>query len=104
MMILINTDNNIQASEDTLEILKGNLAKSLDRYDEYLTRLEVKFSDVNAAKSGENDKKCVIEARPKGLQPIVVTSFGNSIENAMSEGVNKMRASLDTAIGKMRNH
>lgn len=103
-MILINTDNNINASEETLNALKENLSKSLERFDEHLTRLEVKFSDVNASKKSENDKQCVLEARPKGLQPIVVTSYGNSMDNSLSEAVNKMRAALDTALGKMKNH
>jgi hypothetical protein len=47
----------------------------LDRYSEHITRIEVKFSDENSDRDSENDKRCVLEARLKGLQPLVVTAM-----------------------------
>lgn len=90
--------------EEMRETMKATVEKAFSRYSEYVTRIELKFSDVNANKKGENDKKCVLEARPKGLQPVVVTSFGDTIDNAMSEAIDKMKASLDTSLGRLRNH
>jgi hypothetical protein len=37
----------------------------------------VKFSDENSDRDSENDKRCVLEARLKGLQPLVVTSHAD---------------------------
>jgi hypothetical protein len=40
----------------------------------------VKFSDENSDRDSENDKRCVLEARLKGLQPLVVTGHADTVE------------------------
>jgi hypothetical protein len=39
----------------------------------------VKFSDENSDRDSENDKRCVLEARLKGLQP--VSSHADTVES-----------------------
>lgn len=104
MDILINTDNNISGNAEMKERMNATLTKALDRFSEYLTRIEVKISDENGDKNSSNDKRCVLEARPKGMQPIVVTSFGNSVEKALDEAIDKLKTSLDTVMGRLRNY
>jgi hypothetical protein len=56
-----------------MRALKGYYFRCFDRYSEHITRIEVKFSDEkNSDRDSENDKRCVLEARLKGLQPLVV--------------------------------
>lgn len=38
------------------------------------------------------------------MQPIVVTSHGDSVENAVDEAIDKMKTSLDTVIGRLQNY
>ena len=104
MEILINTDNNISASQEMRSYMKADLESAFERFSEHLTRLEVKISDENASKEGENDKKCVLEARLKGMQPIAVTGQGNSIDQAVTDATNKMKNSLDSVMGKLRSY
>jgi ribosomal subunit interface protein len=104
MKILLNTDKNISGTEEMREPLKATIANALERFSDHLTRVEVKISDENADKSSDNDKRCVLEVRPKGKQPIVVTSHGDSVENAVDEAIDKMKTSLDTVIGRLRNY
>lgn len=104
MEILINTDHNISASEEMRSYMRADLETTFERFREHLTRLEVKISDENGNKEGEKDKKCVLEARLKGIQPLVVTSHGNSIDQALGEASIKMKTSLDTAMGKLRSY
>lgn len=104
MEILINTDNNISASAEIRSYLTANIQASFDRFAEHLTRLEVKISDENGNKEGENDKKCVLEARLRGMQPLAVTGHGNSIDQALSDASTKMKTSLDSTMGKLRSY
>ncbi|QDP84499.1 HPF/RaiA family ribosome-associated protein [Chryseobacterium sp. SNU WT5] len=104
MEILINTDHNVSGSEKIRSYMTADLETSFERFSDHLTRLEVKISDENAGKEGENDKKCVLEARIKGMQPLVVTSHGNSIDQALSEATTKMKTSLDSTMGKLRSY
>ena len=104
MEILINTDHNISGSENMIDQVKSDLENSFERFSEHLTRLEVKISDENAAKDGQNDKKCVLEARIKGMPPLAVTGQGNSIDQAVSDATGKMKTSLDTTMGRLRSY
>jgi len=104
MEILLNTDKNISGTEEMREPLKATIANALDRFSAHLTRVEVKLSDENADRDSANDKRCVLEVRPRGMQPIVVTSHGASVEHAVDEAISKMKTSLDTVMGRLRNY
>jgi len=104
MTIQLNTDKNLsvhEAFEAQLDVL---LSEELTRFSEHITRLEVHLSDENGNKQGQNDKRCMIEARLEGRQPIAVTDRANDYELAVSGAIEKLKTSLDTIVGKLRNH
>ena len=104
MIIQFNTDNNINGSERLSEYFTTTLTDSLSRFSNQITRLEVHLTDENSSKEGQNDKRCLLEARVEGLQPIAVTNHGNDIEQAVKGAVDKLKSSLDTAIGRLKSH
>ena len=104
MNIQFNTDKNIEGSERLAEYFSATITKELSRFDGHITRLEVHLSDENSNKDGQNDKRCKLEARLEGMQPIAVTNDADSIEQAVKGATDKLKASLDTVIGKLRNH
>jgi ribosome-associated translation inhibitor RaiA len=104
MKILLNTDNNILGTEEMREPLTAAISDAFDRYSEHITRIEVKFSDENSDRDSENDKRCVLEARLKGLQPLVVTSHADTVESAIAEAIDKMKATLSTVLGRLREY
>jgi ribosome-associated translation inhibitor RaiA len=104
MTIQINTDKNLSVHEAFEAQLDGLLSKELSRFSEHITRLEVHLSDENGNKQGLDDKKCMIEARLEGRQPIAVTERANDYERAVSGAIEKLKASLDTIVGKLRHH
>jgi hypothetical protein len=69
-----------------------------------VTRLEVHFNDENSHKGGEDDKRCMLEARLEGMQPIAVTNNGATEEHALKGAIDKLKAALDTIIGRLRNY
>ncbi|CAN5347897.1 hypothetical protein BH10BAC1_BH10BAC1_03740 [soil metagenome] len=104
MIIQINSDHAISENERMDAYFKTVIADSLNHYSEHITRIEVHFSDENGNKEGLNDKRCMLEARPEGKQPVAVTSHANTIEDALNSAIEKMIASLKTSIGQMKNH
>ena len=104
MTIQINTDKNVSVHEAFEAQLDSLLSDELSRFSEHITRLEVHLSDENGNKHGQNDKRCMIEARLEGKQPIAVTAHANDYELAVSGAIEKLKASLDTIIGRLRNH
>jgi len=71
MIIQINTDSNIEGNSELAQQLKALLENSLERFGDKITRVEVHLSDDNSNKKfGKNDKRCLLEARLAGLQPL----------------------------------
>jgi hypothetical protein len=104
MNIQINTDKSIDVEVRHQEYFSTQISEALDRFQDYITRVEVHLKDENGKKEGVNDKTCVLEARLKGKQPIAVTSQADSIEKAVSEAIDKMKVAVTTVIGKSQNH
>ncbi len=104
MTIQINTDKSLSVHETYQAQLKDLLSQELSRFDEHITRLEVHLSDENGNKESENDKRCLLEARLKGRQPIAVSDVANTNDQAVNGAIDKLKASLDTILGRLRNH
>lgn len=104
MQIQFNTDKNIEGEERLEEFMTEKIKKSFDRFSEWVTRIEVHLSDQNGHKSGADDMQCMLEARIKGQQPIAVSSKSDIKEKAINDAISKMKAALDTKVGKLRNN
>jgi ribosome-associated translation inhibitor RaiA len=104
MTIQFNTDKNITASEELRVPLIALISEELDRFSQHITRLEVHLSDENGPKGGLNDIRCLLEARLEGRQPIVVTKNANTLEQAVEGALEKLKTSLNTIVGRLRNH
>ncbi len=104
MTIQFNTDKNLSVHEAFGTKLDDILSDELSRFSEYITRLEVHLSDENGSKGGLNDKRCMLEARLKGKQPIAVTEQANTYDLAVTGAIDKLKTSLDTIVGRMSNH
>lgn len=104
MQIQFNTDKTIEGGERHQNYFTPILTNSFKRFDTHLTRLEVHISDENGKKEGINDIQCLIEARLEGLKPVAVKAQGKNVEVAVASAIDKMKASLETIIGKKQNH
>lgn len=104
MKVQINTDKNVEGSDRLEAYFSSEIEKNLSRFEDKVTRIEVHFGDENSAKSGGNDKRCLIEARPANMQPIAVTEHADSIEKAFHGALEKMKKSLRTIFDKQKTH
>jgi ribosome-associated translation inhibitor RaiA len=104
MKIQFNTDKNVTGNEELRSSMIAVISEDLSRFDDHITRLEVHLSDENGNKSGQNDKRCMIEARLEGMQPIAVTNHADTHELAVTGAVDKLKSSLDTIQGRLKNY
>lgn len=103
MTIQFNADNNLTVREGFREKLDSMLNGELDRFDDLITRLEVHLSDENGGKPGQEDKKCLLEARVKGKDPIAVTALAANYETAVADAAEKLKKTLDKMVDKMQS-
>ncbi|MDT3739122.1 MAG: HPF/RaiA family ribosome-associated protein [Candidatus Kapabacteria bacterium] len=104
MKIQFNADKNITISEELRTSLTAKMSDELSRFDNHVSRLEVHLSDEDGKKDTLNDKRCMIEARIEGLQPIAVTNNAVSVEQAVAGAIDKIKSSLNTITGRLKNH
>ena len=102
MHIQVNTDNTIAGREDVVRFVEGVIASKLNAVSGPITRIEVHLQDQNAEKSGPDDKRCMIEARLEGRQPVSATNTADNLQSAITGAVDKMRNILDRELGKAR--
>jgi ribosome-associated translation inhibitor RaiA len=104
LQIQINTGNQIEGgTELTLEV-EAVVEDALGRFHERITRVEVFLSDENSSqKSDDTDMRCVMEVRLSGMQPIVVTADGSSLEQALNGAANKLKKTLKRTLGRLEH-
>ncbi len=100
MQIQINTDHNIEVHEAMAAHLRGTVEATLNRFSDHITRVEMHLSDENADKSGQNDKRCLLEARIEGRSPMAVTHKAASLGQAVDGAANKLARSIESAVGR----
>jgi ribosome-associated translation inhibitor RaiA len=101
MKIQINTDDNIAGREELAEQAKATAQSTLGHLAEHITRFEVHLSDENSDKGGIHDKRCMMEARLEGHQPIAVSDKAESIDRAIDRAAEKLKKSLDRTLGRL---
>ncbi|MEC5385880.1 HPF/RaiA family ribosome-associated protein [Uliginosibacterium sp. H3] len=100
MQIQVNTDSNI-VGRDALQTHVGDVVKhALHRVHTHITRVEVYLSDENGNKSGQNDKRCVMEARLEGKKPVAVTHHAANLHQAIDGAAYKLIRLLDSNLGR----
>ena len=104
MQIQFNTDENVSGNEELIASSTSLLSEELSRYSHYITRVEVHFSDEDGNKEGFNDKRCLVEARLAGRKPIAVTNQANSHEQAFLGAIDKLKNSLKTITGRLKDY
>ncbi len=100
MQIQVNTDNNIEGREEVIRSVEERARSKLAAVARHITRVEIHVGDVNAPKGGPDDIRCMAEARPENRGPIAVTHHDETLTKAVGGALDKLRAALDSDLGK----
>lgn len=103
MQIQVNTDDHIQGGQALAQWVRDEAASRLARFKDHITRLEVFLTDIDGAKSGVNDKRCRLEARLAGRQPVTVTAEADKMAGAFINAVDKLASALDADLGRAKD-
>ena len=78
----------------------GNRLRRVERmFGERLTDVQVFLKDVNADKGGV-DKSCLMEARPAGMEPVVVEARNTDIYLSVRDAAGKLEKAIEHRIGR----
>ena len=103
MQIHVNTDRNIQGGESLHERVQAMVADAVSHLADRITRIEVHLSDEISAKGGDKDKRCVLEARIGGLQPIAVSHQAENLALAIDGAAEKLERAIESTLGRLKS-
>lgn len=102
MQVQINTDKNIEGDNRLAQQVEATVRSALERFSEQITRVEVHLSDENSEhKFSAKDKRCVLEVRLAGREPIAVSDQAPTVEVAVDGAAQKMKHRLDSTLGRL---
>ncbi len=103
MQIQVNTGKGVNGTESLEQRVQDMVAGALDHFADRITRIEVHLTDENSTdKSGPADKRCLLEARLTGLQPIAVTHQADSMQLAIDGAADKLERAIGHTLGKLQ--
>jgi ribosomal subunit interface protein len=103
MKIQINTDHNIEGHEALAAYVGDILESALSRISDHIMRIEVHLSDENGDKKGQNDKRCMMEARLEGRQPIAVTNEAATLNQAINGAADKLAKMIENILDRLHD-
>jgi ribosome-associated translation inhibitor RaiA len=103
MQIQVNSDHNLKGGEPLSESVRATVEDALSHFSDRITRVEVHLGDENAGKSGNNDKRCMMEARLEGQPPIAVTEHAETIAQAIDGAAERLVHRLEHTLGRLQD-
>ncbi|WP_397570170.1 HPF/RaiA family ribosome-associated protein [Schlesneria sp. T3-172] len=104
MKIQVTTDNHTMKTPELKKHVEDALETALKRFGDRVTRVEVHLSDENSSvKNSDTDKRCVMEARLAGLQPMAVTAEAAAIEKAIADAAEKLERRIGSTVDRLND-
>ncbi len=101
MQLQIRTDHTIQAHEALIAQFSAIVEGALDRFGDRIVRVDVHLNDENGSKTGQDDKRCMIEAGLEGHPLLVVTDHASKLEQAVEGAADKMSRLIQHTLGRL---
>lgn len=98
--VILNTDSSVGGTEALGARVEELVRARLRRFAGHLTRVEAFVTDANRGKSGPADKRCALEARPRGSKPVSAEHVADTVDEAVRGAAAKLARLLDTEIGR----
>ena len=104
MLVQINFGD-VQHSEAIESWAEERIRAQLGHLMEKLTRVEVHLRDDNsAARSSDDDKRCVMEGRIAGQRPLAVDHSGRDLYKVIDEAAGKLARAVKKDVEKRASH
>ena len=103
MQININTDHTIAGNDALNTQVKLEVESALSLFSDHITRVEVHLSDENGSRSGQEDKRCMMEVRLEGRQPVAVTCHAATVDLAIEGAAEKLAGLVESTLGRLHD-
>ena len=104
MQIELSTDGNIDGREALATQIDEVVKNALSRFSDQITRVEVHLSDQNSdKKGGDDDMRCMMEARLEGRKPIAVTNHAATVDQAFDGAAEKLARLIESTLGLLHD-
>ena len=90
----------LELSDGFEEHVLARVEEVLSHFGDWLTRVDVNLKDLNASKGGD-DMRCLIEARPRGLDPMTAEHVAGEIRDAFHGALDKIHRVLNHQHGRL---
>jgi len=100
MEVQINPAEGFQLSDAIRDYVDDRLGRLDRHFPDRLTRVEVFLKDVNGPKGGL-DKHCTMEARPRGLDPVVAEAQSDDAYASIKVASERLEKVLSHQIGRL---
>ncbi len=101
MLVQVTFGKDVAGSAELIQNVESIVQNVFSRRHQ-LTRMEVHLNDENSShKTSANDKRCVLEARLAGHQPVVVHHNADSLELALDGAIERLERALEHTLGKL---
>jgi ribosome-associated translation inhibitor RaiA len=105
MQVQVNPGDGIEGNDALESWATDFLNDALSRFRQDITGVEVQLKDENSGKSGPADKRCLLEARVNGQEPMVAEHRAENQDMAIRGAAQKLVKVLDHRLGKLdRKH
>jgi ribosome-associated translation inhibitor RaiA len=104
MLIQVNAGNGVHVKEDVATRIEATVGDALAKFKDRVSRVEVHLSDENRHKGGDDDMRCLMEARIEGLKAVAVTQHAGTLPQAIDGAALKLEKAVGREIGRHRSH
>lgn len=103
MQVQVHTDDHIHGGDSLAQWIQDEANTRLARLRDHVTRVEVFLTDLDAGKSGSNDKRCRLEARVANRQPVTVTADADKMASAFTAAAEKLLRAVEADLGRVKD-
>lgn len=104
MQVQVNTSNGVENKETLERWADQYLNDVLARFRHEISRIEVQLSDENSIRKSAAHKRCMMEARLNGHEPLAVNHYAEGQDLAFRGAAEKLIHLLEHTLGKLDRH
>ena len=102
MLIVCGPYNHTAGGEGLTAKVEASVEGALARFGGRITRVLVHLTDVsNSTRTHDFDKRCTMEARIAGHQPVSVSHQGGDLLPVVDAASHKLAKALDAVLGRL---
>ncbi len=103
MQIQINAGD-VQVTDAIEQHIHDSLEQALKHHPERVTRIEVHLRDDASKRQGVKDKRCKIEVRLAGLDPLAVEGDSDDLYDAIKQAAGKAKRAVEHKLERHDQH